>query len=115
MIPLRLTATSSATDIAIQKKFYESGMNTLITWNEEIKDIIEIVKHFQESGLLNKGVSKTSDNEKKGQKAKFPGMFLDAVGTSLLGNMLAGKGVIKASEGTIRAGQHFYPLTYFET
>ena len=42
-------------------------------------------------------------------------MFLDAVGTSLLGNMLAGKGVIKASEGTIRAGQHFYPLTYFET
>ena len=36
-----------------------------------MKDTIEIVKHFQESGLLNKGVSKTSENEKKGKKPNF--------------------------------------------
>ena len=31
-------------------------------------------------------------------------MLLDTLGTSLLGNMLAGKGVIRAGEGTARVG-----------
>ena len=31
-------------------------------------------------------------------------MLLGTLGASLLGNMLAGKGVIRAGEGTIRAG-----------
>ena len=31
-------------------------------------------------------------------------MLVDTLGESLLGNMLAGRGVIRAGEGTIRAG-----------
>ena len=34
-------------------------------------------------------------------------MLLGTLGVGLLGNMLAEKGVIKASEGTIRTGQDF--------
>ena len=34
-------------------------------------------------------------------------MLLGTLGVGLLGNMLAEKEVIKASEGTIRAGQDF--------
>ena len=34
-------------------------------------------------------------------------MLLGTLGVGLLGNMLAEKGVIKASEETIRAGQDF--------
>ena len=34
-------------------------------------------------------------------------MLLDTIGASLLGNILAGKGIIRAGEGTVRAGQYF--------
>ena len=34
-------------------------------------------------------------------------MLLGTLGSSLLRNMLAGKGVIRAGEGMIRAGQKF--------
>ena len=36
LIPLALTAVTSATDAAIQKKIVGSGMTTLIVSNEEI-------------------------------------------------------------------------------
>ena len=35
------------------------------------------------------------------------GMLLGTLGAGLLGNMLPGKGVMRAGEGTIRAGQDF--------
>ena len=44
LIPLRLTAVPLATDVAIQKKIYESGATILIISNEEIEDIMKIVK-----------------------------------------------------------------------
>ena len=44
LIPLRLTAVPLATDVAIQKKIYESGARILIISNEEIEDIMKIVK-----------------------------------------------------------------------
>ena len=34
-------------------------------------------------------------------------MLLGTLGTSLLGNLLTGKGTITASEGTIRASENF--------
>ena len=40
-------------------------------------------------------------------KSGFPRMLLGALGASLLGNLLTGKRVIKAAEGTIRACQDF--------
>ena len=40
-------------------------MSTLIISNENTKDIVEVVKHLEESGLLNTGVTKKTENEVK--------------------------------------------------
>ena len=42
----------SASNAATQKSIYESGMTTLIISNEEMEDIIEILKYLEDSGLL---------------------------------------------------------------
>ena len=66
LIPLRLTASTSATDAAIHKKMFRSANTmTLIISNEEMNDIMKIVKSLEESGLLIKGLSETIINETK--------------------------------------------------
>ena len=75
--------------------------------NEEINDIMKIVKSLEESGLLIKCGSKAIKNEAKEQKGGFLRMLFGTLGASLLGNLLAGKSTIRAGEGTIRAGQDF--------
>ena len=89
-------------------------MATLIISNEEMNDIMKIVKSLEESSLLIKGVTETIKNEAKEQRGRFFGMLLGTLGASLLGNLLRGKGTIRASgdkirvgECTIRAGQDF--------
>ena len=77
---------------------------TLIISNNEMKDVIEIVKSLRDSGLLLKGVSETVRNEAKEQKQGFLSMLLGTLGASLLGNILAGKGINRAGEGIVRAG-----------
>ena len=47
-IPLELTAAASATDAAIYKKMFGSGVTTLINSNVEMNDT-KIVKSFKES------------------------------------------------------------------
>ena len=69
-----------------------------------MKDILEIVKTLENSGLILNGVSETIKNETKKQKRGFLSMLLCTLGASLLGNMLAGKRVIGAGEGTSRVG-----------
>ena len=69
-----------------------------------MEDIIKIVKSVEDSGLLLKGVSETIQNEAKKQKGGFLSMLLATLGASLLGNILAGKGINRAAEGFIRAG-----------
>ena len=86
---------------------FASGVTTLIISNEEMNDIMKIVKSLEESGLLIKGVSQTIKNETKEQKVLFLGMLLGTVGASLLGNLLTGKGTVRAGECTVRAGQDF--------
>ena len=46
---------------------------------------------------LLKGVTKTTKNETKEQKGGVLGMLLGTLGASLLGNMLAGKGIVRAA------------------
>ena len=46
-----------------------------------------------------KGVTKTIKNKAKEQKGGFLGMLLGTLGAILLGNMLAGKGVVRAGSG----------------
>ena len=63
---------------------FGSGITTLIISNEEINDIMKIVKPLEESGLLIKGVSETIQNEAKEQKGRFIGMLLGILGARLL-------------------------------
>ena len=65
LIPLGLMAATSATGEAISNKIYGLGMTTLRISKEQMKDVMEIVIYFEESGLLNKCVSKTIENEAK--------------------------------------------------
>ena len=91
LIPLGLTAAASAADAGIHKKILGSGTTTLIISNDEMKDIIRIVKSLEDSGLLLKGISKIIQTEAKEQKGGFLGMLLGTLGASLLGNILARK------------------------
>ena len=69
-----------------------------------MKDIIEILKSLEDSGLLLKGVNETIQIEAKEQKRGFLSMLLGTLGASLLRNLLAGKGINRAGEGIVRAG-----------
>ena len=110
LIPLGLTAAASVLDAGIHKKFLGSGHNntTLIISNEEMDDILKIVKSLEDSGVLLKGVSETIQHEAKEQRGGFLSMLLGTLGVSLLGDVLSKGlsvcGVIRAGEGTIRAG-----------
>ena len=77
-----------------------SGTTTLIISNKKMNDIIEIVQALEESNILLKGVTKTIKNEIKEQKGGLLSMSLGTLGASLLGNMLAGKGVVRAGSGS---------------
>ena len=109
LIPLGITAAASAADAEMHKKILGSGHNntTLIISNNEMEDIIKIVKSLEDSGLLLKGVTGTVQNEVKEQKGGFLSMLLGTLGASLLGNLLTGKGAIATSQGRgiYRAGK----------
>ena len=73
LIPLGLTAATSATHAAIHKKLCQSGTRPsglakraiLIISNEEINDIMKIVKSLEEFGLLKKAFVKQSKMQQK--------------------------------------------------
>ena len=73
LILLGLTSAASATDPAIHKKIFGSARpsdlvsrtTTLIILNDEMNDIMKIVKSLEEFGFLIKGVSQTIKNEAK--------------------------------------------------
>ena len=71
LIPLGVTAAASATHAGIHKKMLRSGTTTLIISNEEMNDIMKILKSLEESGFSIKGISKTIINEAKEQKEDF--------------------------------------------
>ena len=81
-----------------------SGTKTLIISNEEMNDIMKIVQALEYSNILLKGITKTIKNETKEQIADFLSMLLGTLAASLLGNLLTGKGTIRAEEGIARAG-----------
>ena len=74
-------------------------MTTLIISNDEIHDIIKIVKSLEDSGLLLKGVTETVQNEVKEQKGGFFSALLGTLGASLLVDPLTVKGAIATSQG----------------
>ena len=66
----------------------------MIISNNEIEDIIKIVKSLEDSGLLLEGETKTVQNEVKEQKGGFLSKLLGTLGANLLGNLLTGRGVV---------------------
>ena len=120
LIPLGLTAAASTADASIHKKMF--GTTTLIILNEEMNNIMKIVKSLEESRSLIKDFSQTIKNEAKEQKRAFLWMLLGTLGTSLLKNLLTGKkeiatsqgledsmpgrSSIRAGEGTVRTGEN---------
>ena len=81
------------------KKKHGSGTTTLIISNEEMNDAMKIVQSLEDSNILLKGVTKTMENETKEQKGGFLSMLLGTLGTSLLGNLLWGKEIVRAGYG----------------
>ena len=109
LAPLVLTAAMSAIDGSIQKKIHGSGATKgagvkLIIEQEDMNDIMNIVKALENSGILLKGVSKAIKNETKEQKVGFLSMLLGTLGASLLGNLLTGGKGMRAGDGIVCAG-----------
>ena len=75
-----------------------------------MNDIMKIVQALEDSNILLKGVTKRIKNEAKEQKEGFLSMLLGTLGASLLGNLLLGKGIVRAGSGNkkgkgiVRAG-----------
>ena len=85
----------------------------LILSNNEMEDIIKIVKSLEDSNLLLKEVTETVQNEVNEQKRGFLSMLFGKLGAGLLGNILTGwginkagkgRGINRAGEGIVRAG-----------
>ena len=110
LVPLEITAAASAVDAGILKKIPVSRTTTLIISKEEMNGIMKIVQALEDSNILLKGVTKTIKNETKEQKGGFLSMLLGTLGASLLGNLLTGKGIVRAGSGNnkgkgiVRAG-----------
>ena len=64
-----------------------------------MEDFIKIVKFLEDSGFLLKGVSEAIQNEAKEQKGGFLSLLLHTLGTTLLGNILVGKGINRVGYG----------------
>ena len=77
-----------------------------------MNDVMKIAQALEHSGVLLKGVTEAIKNETKEQKGGFLSMLLGTLGTSSLGNLLTGKGTVRAEglgflrgEGFLRAGE----------
>ena len=109
LAPLGITAAASVIDAGIQKKIHGSGTTTLIISNEEMNDM-KTVPALEDSNILLKEVTKTMKNKTKKQRGGFLSMLLGTLGASLLRNLLAGKGIIRAGsrnkkgKGIVRSG-----------
>ena len=64
-----------------------------------MNDIMKIIQGLENSNILIKGVTKTIKYETKEQKGEFLSMLLGTLGASLLGNLLTGKGILRAGTG----------------
>ena len=65
-----------------------------------MNDIMKIVQALEDSNILLKAVTKTNKNKTKKQKGGFLGMLLGTLGAILLGNIFAGKGIVRAGSGS---------------
>ena len=72
-----------------------------ITWfiaNEDMNNIFKVIKTLEHLGVLIGGISKIVKHEIKKQEDGFLGMLLGTLDTSILENILTGKGKTKAGK-----------------
>ena len=87
--------------------FRDNNFNNF-KWGNEWQN--EIVQALEDSNILLKGIAEKIKNETKEQKRRFLSMLLSTLGASLLGNLLSGKGIVRAGygnkkgKGIVRAG-----------
>ena len=62
LIPLGIATKTSETDATIQKNFFALEMTTLIISNEEMNDIMKIMKYLEYASLLIIAVSEAMEN-----------------------------------------------------
>ena len=80
-------------------------MTTVIITTEELNKMMKIIKSLEDSNILSKGATKTTENETKEQKGGVFGMLLGTLGATLLGNMLARRDNARALYGNKKAKQ----------
>ena len=92
--------------MVVSKKNMRAEGVKLVIEQEDMNDIMKIIEALKNSGILLKGVTKTTENETKEQRGGCLSMLLGTLGASLLGNLLTGgKGIVRAGERVIRAGE----------
>ena len=99
LAPLGITVAELNYYARIKKKIHVFGTTILIILKEEPNGIMKVVQALEHSNILLTGITKTIENETKERKGEFLGMLLRTLGASLLGNMLAGKGIERAGYG----------------
>ena len=110
LAPIGITAAASAIYAGIQKKLHGSGTTTLIISSKEMNNLMKIVQALEDFDILLEGASKIIKKETKEQNGAFLSVLLGTLGVSLLGNLLAGKGIVRAGSGNkkgkgiVRAG-----------
>ena len=98
LAPLGITAAASAGIKKTKNKKKDSSGNTTLIISD-MNDILKIIETLENSNILLKGVTKTMKNETKEQKWGFLSLLLGTLGTSLLGNLLTGKGILRTRYG----------------
>ena len=80
-------------------------MTTVIITTEELNKMMKIIKSLEDSNILSKGATKSTENKIKEQKGGVFGMLLGTLGAILLGNMLARRDNARALYGNKKAKQ----------
>ena len=89
-----------------KKNYYDSAQQTILFFsNEDLIDIMKIIKSPKDASLLIKDISETVENEIKKQKEGFLGTLVATLVGSSLSTVLTGKDVIRAGTGATRAGE----------
>ena len=83
-----------------KEKIHGSGSKTnLIISNDELNDIMKIVRALKDSNILLKIVGKTFKNKIKQPREGFLSLLLGTLVASLSRHLIAGKGILRAGYG----------------
>ena len=81
------------------KKATRSENNNANSFKRRDEFYNENCSSLEDSGILLKDVTKAIESETKEQKGRFLGMLLGTLGASLLGDILAGKCIVRPGYG----------------